>query len=144
MNWAEANWEEAHTTEIQMRFGDVDSLGHVNNVAYAQYLETARLAFLHDLAERGVEFRMVIARLEVDYRREVKLGQRVTVQLLVSRVGTSSFDCVYRVLADGELSAEARTVQVNVDFASRRPRPLQGHVRAALQERLAATRAVTL
>lgn len=132
----QARWDRAHVTDIQMRFGDVDSLGHVNNVAYAQYLETARLAFLHELAARGIEFRMVIAHLEVDYRREVVLGEHVTVQLIVTRVGHSSFECAYRVLAGGQLAAEARTVQVNVDFSSRRPQPLADHVRAALQERL--------
>ncbi|AFZ66874.1 acyl-CoA thioesterase [Deinococcus peraridilitoris] len=133
------NWSHAHATDIQMRFGDVDSLGHVNNVAYAQYLETARIGFLNDLARRGVDFHLVIARLEVDYRHEVTLGQHVTVQLLVTRVGRTSFECAYRVLANGVLAAEARSVQVNVDRAARRPQPLEGHVRAALLERLAMT-----
>ena len=131
------DWSQAHTTGIQMRFGDVDSLGHVNNVAYAQYLETARIVFLDDLAARGIDFQTVVARLEVDYRQEVKLGQRVTVQTLITRVGNSSFDFHYRVLADGVLAAQARTVQVHVDREARRPLPLSGRVREALSEHLA-------
>lgn len=124
------DWTDAHVTEIQMRFGDVDSLGHVNNVAYAQYLETARLAYLRDL---GLPLPTVIARLEVDYRREVTLGQRVRVLLRCTRVGTSSFDFTYRVLSDDDtLAAEARSVQVHVDPATRRPRPLSESQRAVL------------
>jgi acyl-CoA thioester hydrolase len=127
------SWATAHTTEIQMRFGDVDSLGHVNNVAYAQYLETARLACLDELGHRGVSLPIVVARLEVDYRREIALRQRVRVQMRCSRVGTSSFDLEYRVLADDEtVAAEARSVQVHVDLASRRPLPLTATQRDAL------------
>ncbi|WP_045234292.1 acyl-CoA thioesterase [Deinococcus pimensis] len=129
----DAGWAASHTTEIQMRFGDVDSLGHVNNVAYAQYLETARLAFLDELTRRGVSLPIVVARLEVDYRREITLRQRVRVQMRCSRVGNSSFDLVYRVLADDDtLAAEARSVQVHVDLATRRPVPLTAEQRVVL------------
>lgn len=126
----------AHTTEIQVRFGDVDSLGHVNNVAYAQYLEIARVAYMEALRERGVTFTMVVARLEVDYVREVKLRERVTVELAPTRIGTSSFDFHYRVLADGIVAATARTVQVNVEPRARRPRPLAEDLRSALERDL--------
>jgi len=131
------NWERAHTTIIQMRFGDVDLLGHVNNVAYAQYLETARITYLQHFEEKRLALPTVVARLEVDYRNEVKLGQHVTVQLLVSRLGSSSFDFSYRVLADGVLAAEARTVQVHVDRATRRPVRIPDDVRAVLEEEMA-------
>ena len=42
----------AHRTDIQMRFGDTDALGHVNNASYASYAEVARLeALLTSLAQ---------------------------------------------------------------------------------------------
>ena len=125
------NWQRAHRTDIQMRFGDVDSLGHVNNVAYAQYLETARVAYLQ---RYGLP--TVVARLEMDYRREVRLGQNVQVELAVARVGGSSFDLSYRVLAAGEVAAQARTVQVHVAPQTRRPAPLPPAARANLEESL--------
>lgn len=131
------DWSRAHTTDIQVRFGDIDSLGHVNNVAYAQYLEIVRSSYFEALRARGVDFPLVVARLEVDYRHEVVLRQRVTAQLLVTRLGKSSFDFHYRVHAEGTLAAEARTVQVHVDPLHRRPLPLPDHVRAALAEDLA-------
>ncbi|PYE50033.1 acyl-CoA thioesterase [Deinococcus yavapaiensis] len=130
------DWSGAHTTEIQVRFGDVDSLGHVNNVAYAQYLEIARVAYMEALRERGITFTMVVARLEVDYVREVKLRERVTVELAPTRLGASSFDFHYRVLADGVVAAAARTVQVNVEPSERRPRPLPEDLRRALERDL--------
>ncbi len=125
------NWPRAHRTDIQMRFGDVDSVGHVNNVAYAQYLETARMAYLQQF-----ELSTVIARLEMDYRREVRLRQRVRVEVAVARVGRSSFDLAYRVLAEDDVAAEARTVQVHVTGGGRRPAPLPDLARAGLEESL--------
>lgn len=125
------NWQRAHRTDIQMRFGDVDSLGHVNNVAYAQYLETARVAYLQPF-----ELPTVVARLEMDYRREVRLGQRVQVEVAVARVGHSSFELAYRVLAGDDVAAEARTVQVHVTPGERRPAPLPQGARVGLEESL--------
>ncbi|MBB6098803.1 acyl-CoA thioester hydrolase [Deinobacterium chartae] len=120
-------------TDIQVRFGDTDMLGHINNAAYVQYLELARVAHLGEIVRRGgPRLNMVLASLKVDFRREIKLGQRVQVELEVTRLGTSSFDYAYRVLADGELCAEASSVQVCVDPSSMRPLPLSGELRALL------------
>ena len=125
------DWSGAHVTEIQMRFGDTDMLGHVNNVAFAQYLETARVQVLPEPRAGSVT---VLAHLSVDYRREVKLGQQVQVLILTSKVSRTSWEYAYRVLADGQLAAEARTAQVNVDAATRRPAPLTGEMRAWLAQ----------
>lgn len=128
---AALDWSRAHHTEIQMRYGDLDAMGHLNNAVYVQYLETSRVLLMRDLGVPGGEDRSVIARLELDYRREVRWGQRVTVDSLVERVGRSSWTVVSRLLADGVPSAYARTVQVRVDVGHR-PEALPPRLRAAL------------
>jgi len=68
----------------------------------------------------------LLARVEVDYRMPILLGDDVRVELLVSRVGNSSFELTYRVTKGlgGELFAEGKSVQVMLDFATNRPRAL--------------------
>lgn len=125
------DFSRAHRTDIQVRFSDTDALGHVNNVAYAVYLETARVAALSGLSNPPS---LVVAHLEIDYRREIRLGQRVTVELLVTHIGRSSWTYHYRVLADGALAAEANTVQVVINPLLMRPDPIPAELRAWLSD----------
>lgn len=127
---ASLDWARAHRAEVQMRYGDIDAMGHLNNAVYVQYLETSRVILMRDLGVRDTDDHSVIARLELDYRREVRWGQQVLVENLVERVGRTSWTVVSRLLADGEPCAYARTVQVRVD-AAHRPEPLPERVRAA-------------
>ncbi len=104
-------------------------MGHINNAAYAVFLESARLALT---ASVGLShLKVVLARLELDYRREVKLGQTVQVATVVTRLGSSSWAYASRIFADGEVALEARSVQVQVG-PDMRPRPLSADTRAAL------------
>lgn len=117
------NWEEAHRCEIQLRYGDVDAMGHVNNARYAEYLEVARMQMSRDLNLGDVDHRSVLARVEIDYVGELRLGQRIVVETLIERIGRTSWTAVSRFLGDDVPRGFARTVQVSVDEAHR-PRPL--------------------
>lgn len=121
---------------IEVRFRDVDALGHVNHAVVVSYLEAARYAWWRAYL-KGREFReegFLIARVEVDYRQPILLGEGVRVELRCQQVGRTSFDLAYRVLRkDGLLLAEARTVQVMLDFASGRPQPVGDATRAWLE-----------
>ncbi len=112
---------------IEVPYGDIDVMGHLNNVAYLRYLEWARQKYW--LAMRGsIEFLdidFVVARCEIDYRSSSHMGEVLEVEIHVSRMGNSSFDFSYRVTgADGRLVAEATTTQVCYDWRARRKVPL--------------------
>ncbi len=121
-----------HRTEIQVRFSDTDALGHVNHVAFAAYLETARVEALALLDALGTQLSTVVAHLEIDYRHEIRLGERVAVEMWVSRIGRSSWTYQYRVLAGDTLAAEAETVQVVVNPLLMRPESIPEDVRGWL------------
>ncbi|EYB66498.1 thioesterase superfamily protein [Deinococcus phoenicis] len=136
LDWASPDWARAHRAEIQMRYGDIDAMGHLNNAVYVQYLETSRVILMRELGVPDRDDRSVIARLELDYRREVLWGQTVAVESLVERVGRTSWTVVSRLTADGVPCAFARTVQVRVD-AGHRPEVLPESLRAAFAPLLA-------
>ena len=120
---------------IEVRFRDVDALGHVNHAVVVSYLEVARYAWWRDfLKERGFQSEgFLIARVEVDYRAPIHLGDEVVVELGCPRVGRTSFDLDYRVRCKDRLLAEGRTVQVMLDFASGRPCAIAPATRAWLE-----------
>lgn len=136
------DWSRAHRTRIQMRYSDTDMMGHINNAAYAQFLEIARMEYLDTLLTREAlalgPLTLVLARLELNYRQEVRLGQVVEVWTLPSRVGKSSWSYTFQIVADGVLSSDGSSVQVHLDRLTRRPAPLPDELRRALSAALPA------
>jgi acyl-CoA thioester hydrolase len=107
----------------QVRFRDLDPMGHVNNAVFLTYLEQARIAFFEQqgLCVALDDMNMIVARVEIDFRAPVRLGQEVEVAVRATRFGTKSFDLGYELTVDGEIVAEAKTVQVAYDYRRREP-----------------------
>jgi acyl-CoA thioester hydrolase len=118
---------EGSVTHVeQVRFRDLDPMGHVNNAVFLTYLEQARIAFFdqHGLPVGLEDLNLIVARVEIDFRAPVRLGQEVEVAVRATRFGTKSFDLDYELTADGATVAEAKSVQVAYDYARREPVPL--------------------
>jgi len=121
---------------IEIRWRDVDAFAHVNNAVYLTYLEETRDEWLDVvLAETGTAEDFVIARVAIDFRRELRLADDVVVgRLELTRIGTSSLTTRESLsTAAGELAAEAEAVLVARDPSAGRSRPLTDEERAALE-----------
>lgn len=105
--------------EVQVRFGDTDALGHVNNAAYASYAELGRIDLLRGL--RWDDAGPILARLAIDFHAQVKLGSRVEITTRAARVGRSSIELYQEVLADGVRAAAISSVVVWFDYRAQRP-----------------------
>jgi acyl-CoA thioester hydrolase len=139
------------THQIQVRFRDCDAMGHVNNAVYLTYLEEAR--FYHwrasGLAERRLDSApaaggapgdipgVIVARVEIDYRRAAKHHDVLRVHLGVAAVGRTSFTYEYEIVdAADVLIASAKTVIVRFDYAAGRPVPISDDIKQALTRNL--------
>lgn len=108
--------EFAYTTSVDVRYQDHDTMGHVNNAIYVTYMEQARAGYLMDAL--GVpldELSMVVANLEVDFRRPVQFAREVEVAVSVTDVGNTSFTMAYEVRDDEGVAVEGETTQVALD-----------------------------
>jgi acyl-CoA thioester hydrolase len=127
----------AFSLPIDVRFADLDALGHVNHAVFVTYLEHARTRWWQQLlaGRRFEEEGFVMARVEMDYRKPIALGDQVRVELRCAHLGHTSFALAYKVIRekDGVILAEAQTVQVMVDFATMRPRILRPQTEAWLK-----------
>ncbi len=123
-----ASPEKVFETDLQIRFGDTDAMGHVNNAKIVTYLETGRMRFFAEVlgASRLEDIRFIVAEVSCRYRIPVLLHDRVRVRMHVADVSRSSFRFHYELVdhADGRLFAEADTVQVMYDYATGRAIPL--------------------
>jgi acyl-CoA thioester hydrolase len=115
-----------YETELQVRFRDLDAMGHVNNAVYATYLEQARVDYYADVLGVGLDdIDTVLVNLEIDYRHEVVLDdERVTIAMGVRSIGESSVVVGYEVRAGDRVAATAETTQVYVDPDEGGSRPL--------------------
>ena len=113
---------------VQVRFSDLDLLGHVNNAVYLTYTEISRLVYFQSLALELAD----VSGVEIDYKKPVLLGQQVEVGCRVKAFGRTSFRMQYRIEADGGLAALSETVQVWLEAG--RPAPLPLAFREAVQK----------
>ena len=86
-----------HKTPIQIRFKDIDKLGHVNNANHVTYFELARVDYFHAVADQGVTIDwvnegVILAKIEMEYKQPILLEDKVFVYTWVSKLGTKSFD----------------------------------------------------
>lgn len=123
-----------HEKRIEIRWRDLDAFGHVNHVVFLTYLEEVRDEWLgRTLGDPALVWSFVIARVEVDYRRELKLeDDAIVAHCALDRVGTSSVVTSEAITTtQGELVADAKAVLVARDADSGRSRPLSDVERAA-------------
>jgi acyl-CoA thioester hydrolase len=130
-----------HVTRVTvpLRYRDLDTLGHLNQSIYHVMLEEARVAFILDVLQEELRS-FVLARVELDYRHEVRLDDReVVIDTWLDRVGTSSIRLASRVSKpDGTVAAEGLSVLVGWDPARRGGRRLTDEERSALEAAQAA------
>jgi acyl-CoA thioester hydrolase len=122
-----------HEKEIEIRWRDLDPYGHVNHAVFLTYLEEVRDEWLIG-AVGDDALGYVVARVEIDYRRELtQKDDRVVARIRLDSLGTSSVRTVEElVVKDGDLAAEAKAVLVACD-EQHRPRPLTDDERAVLE-----------
>jgi acyl-CoA thioester hydrolase len=128
--------------QIEIRWRDMDNFGHVNNAVYLTYLEEARDEWIAEaLGDSGSVWDFVLARVAIDFRRELRQDDDVVmVSVVPVRVGNASVTTREEVRTrEGELAAEAAAVLVARDPATGRSRPMSDSERAALEAALAAS-----
>jgi acyl-CoA thioester hydrolase len=125
-----------HEKRIEIRWRDLDVFGHVNHVVFLTYLEESRDEWLGGtLGDPEAVWNWVLAHVDVDYRRELVLGDDTVVATCrLDRIGRSSITTYEEVrTASGEAAAQARAVLVARDRESGRSRHLTEAERAAFE-----------
>jgi acyl-CoA thioester hydrolase len=126
-----------HEKRIEIRWRDLDAYNHVNNAVYLTYLEEARDEWLERaLGDEGDAWGYVLARVAIDFRRELKQeDDEVIATCALARLGSSSVTTREELRTlDGELAAEAEAVLVARDPDSGQTRPLTEAERAGLEK----------
>jgi len=129
------------STSEHLRFADVDANGHVNNGAFIELLENARVSYLRQIVRSGLpRFRLVIGRIEADFKRQMFFPGTATACARLVEVHARKV-VIGQALFDGEdrCTAIQKVVMVSLNEETHRSTPFDPAVRAAL-EKLAASK----
>lgn len=122
---------------IPIRWGDMDSMGHVNNTVYFRYMEQTRISWFDSLLPRGKAWGstgIVIASATCNYRRAMTYPGTVEVKLYVGTPGGSSIPTYYEMRVDDDpaLYADGSAVVVCIDTARNKAVRIPEALRARL------------
>lgn len=126
-----------HIYPVQLRFSDVDQLGHVNNSVYFSLYDVAKTAYLSAALGEGMDYRrssLVIANINANFFVPVFFTDHIVIETAVTHLGHKSFTLLQRAVCDasGEVKCECRTVMVAYDVEAGRSFPLPAAWREAL------------
>lgn len=122
---------------IDVRYADVDLMGHVNNAKFLTYLEHARAEYFQKACNWDwTKLGMVLARMEIDFKKPILLHHRPLVWIRCIRLGQTSFtqqNIIAEAGQPGIVYAEALSTMVHVDYTSGRPLPIPEHLKSAIR-----------
>lgn len=129
-----------HKSPIQIRFKDIDVMGHVNNANHFTYLELARTQYFDDVVSDSINWKeegIILAHLEIDYKKPILLQDNLFVYSRVSKLGSKSFEFEYHIVVENDDSiyivASGKSVQVCFNYVSSKTIPVPDSWRAKVE-----------
>lgn len=130
-----------HSVDVQIRFNDIDILGHLNNTVYFSFYDTGKAYFYEHLMGGNMNWRKVesvIANIDCCYIHPIFFGEDISVFTRCMHVGDKSFR-LQQVLVEkrtGQIKSACETVMVSFDPKSQTAVPLAKHWRDALEKEM--------
>lgn len=112
-----------HWIEDQVRFSDLDPLGHVNNNSVGQYFENARASFYEFLTPGWPQGQrvLVLARTAIDFHRELHMPAKLRIGTGVLSIGRTSMRLANTLFSDNHGIASCESISVLIDNVTRKP-----------------------
>ena len=110
--------------ELDVQWGDLDSMNHVNHTVFLRWMEHARMHYFNSCGMmeylESEKKGPILARIEANYLSPVNFPDKVTVYSTVSRIGNSSFDMEYEIISQSEMQkvANGKVTGVFVNYIS--------------------------
>lgn len=110
-----------HKTPIQIRFGDMDMMGHANNGVQLSYLDLARVYYFNQLFGADIDWNeavLIVAHLEIDYLAPIVLTDNIEVHTKISKIGNKSVQMHQNIVDAKTGDIKTKTTQVMVGFSN--------------------------
>ena len=130
-----------HSLPLQIRFNDVDVLGHVNNTVYLAFYDTGKAAFMMDILGRKIDWKnvdTVVANIDCAFVSPIFFGENIEVLTGCRSVHDKSFRLLQMIVEKntGEVKSACETVMVSFDAATQKAMPLSDEWREKLENHI--------
>jgi acyl-CoA thioester hydrolase len=127
--------------DLPVHWGDQDLFGHVNNVVYFRWLESARVAYLDRIGLARLhgkeDLGPILAAIGCNYRRQIEFPDTVRIGTRVTRIGNTSITiehAIWSTAQGGEFVADATSTVVIFNYPSQRPVRVPDEIRRKIEE----------
>jgi len=128
-----------HSMPVQLRFNDIDVLGHLNNSVYFTLFDLGKTDYFKQVRGENVDWMkadIVIANINCDFLAQTFFDEKISVRTQTIRLGEKSILLAQQVYNNvtGEVKAQCTCVMVSFDIATGKTKPLADHWRNAIQK----------
>ena len=128
-----------HRQPIQMRFNDLDALGHVNNTIYLEYMDFGKIQYIQHVLDGHFNFNtesLVIANLNVNFFHISLYGEHLEVLSRVDEITEHTVVFVQRIrnIDTGQIKVECRTIMVGFNIVKGEKMPIADNLRRLISE----------
>jgi len=111
-----------HKKKIQIRFGDIDIMGHVNNGVQLSYLDLGRLDYFEQVYGQTINWNdaaLIVAHLEIDYLSPILLKDHIEVHTCIHKIGNKSVGMTQNIVDAITGEIKTKTSQVMVAYSQK-------------------------
>jgi len=128
------------SVKVTPRFGDIDMLGHINNIIPSHWFELARTPIMKifdpELKLTRETFQIIMAHTEYDFIDQIFFQYEVEVKTWISKIGNKSFTVYHEAWQQGRLCVKGKAIIVHYDFATKQTTSIPDDKRKLLAEHL--------
>lgn len=121
--------------EVQIRFADIDVMGHVNNAVYLSYFEMTRIHYFEHLLGNKWNYNkdgFLLARNELDYILPIFLTDKPVIKMTTKNLGNKSFTFCYEIYVGDQLRTKGLSVMVGYNSVEHKTIPIPQKMREVL------------
>lgn len=131
--------EFKHRIPLQIRFNDIDILGHLNNTVYFGFFDTGKAYFFEEIMDGKMDWKKVdtvIANVDCAYVAPIYFGEKIEVRTRCVNIHDKSFRLQQVIIETdtAQLKAAAETVMVSFDAATQKATEMPSRIREALEK----------
>lgn len=128
-----------HSYPLQLRFNDIDSLGHVNNSVYFTFYDLGKSRYFETVKKQSIDWRkadVVIANVNADFLSPIYSYEQIAVETCCTEIGNRSFRLLQRIVntTTGEVKGICRTIMVGFDVEAGVSAPISDEWKDAIRQ----------
>lgn len=126
-----------HELSLQLRFNDIDSLGHVNNSVYFNFFDLGKVRYFEEVRNENIDWRkadIVVANINANFLAPVFLNEPIAVQTTVTEIGNKSFQVLQQIInaSTRQVKCVCATVMVGFDIKTNTAKEISAEWKEAI------------